>query len=109
MSAITLEEALGKIKYGMKIIIREGSAAKNYEALHPIIRDHSDVVMFCSDDKHPDDLVLGEIDQIAARSVANGYDVFDVLKCACINPVLHYNLNCRNTASRRSGRFYCCE
>lgn len=89
----TLEEALDKIKYGMKIIIREGSAAKNYEALHPLIKDHSDVVMFCSDDKHPDDLVVGEIDQITARAVANGYDVLDVLKCACVNPVLHYKLN----------------
>lgn len=89
----TLEEALDKIKYGMKIIIREGSAAKNYEALHPIIKDHSDIVMFGSDDKHPDDLVLGQIDRIAARSVAKGYDVFDVLKCACINPVFHYSMN----------------
>lgn len=89
----TLEEALDKLKYGMKIIIREGSAAKNYEALHPVIKDHSDNVMFCSDDKHPNDLIVGQIDKIVSRSVANGYDLYDVLKCACINPVKHYKLD----------------
>ncbi len=89
----TLEEALDKLKYGMKILIREGSAAKNYDALHPIIKNHSDNVMFCSDDKHPNDLIRGQIDKIVSRSVENGYDVFDVLKCACINPVKHYKLD----------------
>lgn len=89
----TLDEAIDKLKYGMKIIIREGSAAKNYEALHTIIKDNSDNVMFCSDDKHPNDLIIGMIDRIAARSVAYGYDVFDVLKCACINPIDHYSLD----------------
>jgi len=88
-----LDEALFKIQNGMKILIREGSAAKNYEALHTLIKNYSDKVMFCSDDKHPNDLVEGHIDRIVARSVAYGYDVFDVLKCACINPVKHYNLN----------------
>lgn len=88
-----LDEALDKLRYGMKIIIREGSAAKNYEALHPIIKEHSDKVMFCSDDKHPNDLAVGEIDKMVSRSIANGYDVFDVLKCACINPVKHYKLD----------------
>lgn len=89
----TLDEALDKIKYGMKIIIREGSAAKNYEALHTLIKNYQEMVMFCSDDKHPNDLVAGHIDRIAARSVAYGYDVFDVLICACINPVRHYCLD----------------
>lgn len=88
-----LEEALFKLRNGMKILIREGSAAKNYEALHSLIKEHSDNLMFCSDDKHPNDLVEGHINKIAARSVAKGYDIFDVLKCACINPVKHYNLN----------------
>lgn len=88
----TLNEALDKLEKGMKIIIREGSAAKNYEALHTIIKDHSDNVMFCSDDKHPNDLVEGQIDKIVARSVSIGYDIFNVLKCACINPVDHYKL-----------------
>ena len=89
----TLNEALDKLSKGMKIIIREGSAAKNYEALHTIIKDHSDNVMFCSDDKHPNDLVEGQIDRVVARSVSLGYDLFDVLKCACINPVEHYKLH----------------
>jgi len=88
----SLDEALDKLKFGMKIIIREGSAAKNYEALHTLIRDNSDNVMFCSDDKHPNDLVISHINEIAARSVAYGFDLFDVLKCACVNPVKHYNL-----------------
>ncbi|MEP7146103.1 MAG: adenine deaminase [bacterium] len=89
----TLEEALDKIKFGMRILIREGSAAKNYEALHTLIKDRSDVVMFCSDDKHPNDLVSGQIDKIVARSVAYGYDLFNILMCACINPVTHYKLD----------------
>ncbi|MBK8982606.1 MAG: adenine deaminase [Ignavibacteria bacterium] len=88
----TLEEALGKIKFGMKIIIREGSAAINFEALHPLIKDYPEKVMFCSDDKHPDDLIIGMIDKIAARSVALGYDVFDVIRCASLNPITHYKL-----------------
>jgi len=89
----TLEEALGKIKFGMKIIIREGSAAKNFDALHPLLKKYPEKVMFCSDDKHPDDLILGMIDKIAARSVALGYDVFDVIRSASLNPVSHYKLN----------------
>jgi adenine deaminase len=88
-----LDEAVEKLRNGMKILIREGSAAKNYEALHTILKDYSDNVMFCSDDKHPNDLVAGHIDQIVARSVAYGHNLFNVLKCACINPVRHYNLN----------------
>ncbi|MEO6694919.1 MAG: adenine deaminase [Ignavibacteria bacterium] len=89
----TLDEALDKISHGMKILIREGSAAKNYEALHTLIKDNSDNVMFCSDDKHPNDLVISHINKIVARSVAYGYDLFNVLKCACVNPVEHYNLD----------------
>ena len=71
---------------------QEGSAAKNFEALIDLLPDHADRMMFCSDDKHPDDLILGHINQLAARAVAKGYDVFDVLKAACINPVVHYGL-----------------
>ncbi len=89
----TLDEALDKIKYGMKILIREGSAAKNYEALHPLLKSHPDMVMFCSDDKHPNDLVISQIDDHVRRSVAYGYDLFDVLNAACVNPVKHYKLN----------------
>jgi len=77
----------------MKILIREGSAAKNYEALHPLIKDFPDKVMFCSDDKHPNDLMIGEIDRLAARSIEKGYDLFSVLGAACVNPVKHYELD----------------
>lgn len=86
----TAEEALDKLKYGMKILIREGSAAKNFEALIELLNDHPDKIMFCSDDKHPDNLVLGHINQLCQRAVAKGIDIFKVLKAACINPVLHY-------------------
>jgi adenine deaminase len=89
----TLEEAVDKLSYGMKIIIREGSAAKNFEALAELIDDHPNMIMLCSDDKHPDSLVEGHINQLCARAVAKGLDVFNVLKAACINPVKHYNLN----------------
>ena len=87
------EEALDKLKYGMKILIREGSAAKNFEALIDLLNDYPDMMMFCSDDKHPDSLALGHINQLCARAVAKGIDVFKVLKAACINPVLHYKLD----------------
>jgi len=89
----TAEEALDKLKYGMKILIREGSAAKNFEALADLLHDHADHMMFCSDDKHPDSLVAGHINQLCARAVAKGIGVFKVLQAACVNPVLHYKLD----------------
>ena len=89
----TAEEALDKLQYGMKIIIREGSAAKNFEALIDLLHDYPDMMMFCSDDKHPDSLVLGHINQLCARAVAKGIDIFKILKAACVNPVLHYKLD----------------
>ncbi|MBS1607425.1 MAG: DUF559 domain-containing protein [Bacteroidetes bacterium] len=89
----TPEEALDKLQNGMKIIIREGSAAKNFEALIGLLNDYPDQMMFCSDDKHPDSLVVGHINQLCARAVAKGIDLFKVLKAACVNPVLHYNLD----------------
>jgi adenine deaminase len=89
----TKEEALDKLKYGMKIIIREGSAAKNFEALIGLLNDYPDMIMFCSDDKHPDSLVLGHINQLCARAVAKDIDIFKILKAACLNPVLHYKLD----------------
>ncbi len=88
----TLEEALGKLKHGMKILIREGSAARNYNALHTLIKTHPKEVMFCCDDKHPDELLLFHIDEHVRKSIALGYDVFDVLQIACVNPVQHYNM-----------------
>lgn len=89
----TKEEALDKLKYGMKILIREGSAAKNFEALIELMNDHSDRMMFCSDDKHPDSLVEGHINELCKRAVAKGIEIFKVLKAACINPVEHYKMN----------------
>jgi adenine deaminase len=89
----TKEEALDKLKFGMKIIIREGSAAKNFEALHELISEYPEMVMLCSDDKHPDDLQLGHINQLVARAVAKGHDVMKVMQCACVNPVKHYKLS----------------
>lgn len=89
----TYEEALEKLQYGMKIIIREGSAAKNFEALIDLLNDWPEMMMFCSDDKHPDSLVLGHINQLCARAVAKGIDIFKVLKAACVNPVIHYKLD----------------
>jgi adenine deaminase len=88
----TSEEALDKLKYGMKIIIREGSAARNFEALINLLNDYPDHIMFGSDDKHSDSLVAGHINQLCARAVAKGIDLFKVLQAACVNPVLHYNL-----------------
>lgn len=89
----TIEEALEKLEYGMHIIIREGSAAKNFEALYSIIDTHTNKVMLCSDDKHPDSLAAGHINTICARAVAKGLDVFNILQTACINPVKHYKLS----------------
>lgn len=88
----TADEALDKLLHGMKILIREGSAAKNFEALISLMHEHADNMMFCSDDKHPDSLMVGHINGLCARAVAKGIDVFKVLKAACINPVKHYNM-----------------
>ena len=89
---VALEEALEKIALGMKILIREGSAARNFDALASLIDTHPDRVMLCSDDKHPDQLILGHIDQLVRRARARGSDLFDVLQAACVNPVRHYGL-----------------
>ena len=89
----TYEEAAEKLSLGMKVIIREGSAAKNFEALIDLLPEHFENIMFCSDDKHPDDLIVSHINALCARAVAKGMDVFKVLQAACINPVHHYNMN----------------
>ncbi|MEZ4797678.1 MAG: adenine deaminase [Flavobacteriaceae bacterium] len=89
----TYEEGLEKLQKGMKVLIREGSAAKNFEALIDLLPEHYNNLMFCSDDKHPDDLLIGHINTLCARAVAKGIDVFKVLQVACINPVEHYNLS----------------
>lgn len=90
--AFQLEEGLEKIKAGMKILIREGTAAKNFSALHPLFSDYSDECMFCCDDKHPNDLVQGHINELVKLALKKGYDKMKVLKCATVNPVKHYGL-----------------
>ena len=89
----TFEEAFEKLQKGMKVLIREGSAAKNFDALIDLLPEHFENMMFCSVDKHPDDLLLGHINQLCQRAVARGIDVYKVLQAACINPVKHYNLD----------------
>jgi len=89
----TYDEALEKLQKGMKVIIREGSAAKNFEALIDLLPEHYENMLFCSDDKHPDDLLLEHINQLCERAVAKGIDVFKVLQVACVNPVRHYKLD----------------
>ena len=89
----TYDEGLEKLQKGMKVLIREGSAAKNFDALIGLLPEHFGNMMFCSDDKHPDDLILGHINKLCARAVAKGIDVFKVLQTACINPVEHYKLD----------------
>jgi adenine deaminase len=89
----TYEEALDKLQLGLDyILIREGSAAKNFEALIPLLADYPTRLMFCSDDKHPDNLVEGHINQLVKRALAKGHKLFDVLRVACLNPALHYRL-----------------
>lgn len=89
----SLPEAVDKLTHGMKVIIREGSAARNFEALIPLMDEYADRLMFCSDDKHPDDLELGHIDRLVSRAVKGGYDLFDTLRAATVNPVKHYGLS----------------
>ena len=89
----TYDEAAEKLSLGMKVIIREGSAAKNFEALIDLLPENYENMMFCSDDKHPDDLILGHINQLCARAIAKGFDVFKVLQVACVNPVKHYKMD----------------
>lgn len=89
----TAEEASDKLKYGMKILIREGSAAKNFEALIDLMNDNYTEMMFCSDDKHPDNLVEGHINLLVKRALDKGVDLFKILQAACINPVEHYGMD----------------
>jgi adenine deaminase len=90
---VSYDEALHKIKHGMKVLIREGSAAKNFDALIDLLNDYEDLIMFCSDDKHPDSLEDGHINLLVKRALEKGIDLFKVLKAACLNPTLHYGLD----------------
>jgi len=89
----TFEEAEEKLSLGMKVLIREGSAAKNFEALIDLLPENYENMMFCSDDKHPDDLIVGHINLLCARAVAKGIDTYKILQAACVNPVNHYKMN----------------
>jgi adenine deaminase len=88
----TKEEALDKIACGMKILIREGSAAKNFEALYTLIDSHPEVCMLCSDDQHPNELVKGHINLLVKRAIEKGIDPMKALRVATLNPVKHYHL-----------------
>lgn len=88
----TEEEARDKLRNGMKILIREGSAARNFEALIGLLPEFPDKIMFCSDDKHPDNLVEGHINLLVKRALAKDIDIFKILQAACVNPVRHYDL-----------------
>ena len=88
----TKEEALDKVKCGCKISIREGSAARNFDALYTLLGEYPGQVMLCSDDKHPDELLVGHINLLVKRAVERGIDVYDALRAACITPIEHYRL-----------------
>lgn len=90
----TIQEAINKINAGMHILIREGSAARNFDALVPLLATHPEKVMFCSDDKHPDDLVAGHINLLIKRAIQAGYDPMAVIRACTLNPVVHYKLKC---------------
>lgn len=89
----TLEEAREKIGFGMKVQIREGSAARNFDTLVPLLESHPGMVMFCSDDKHPDDLVTGHMNSLVKRAITMGYDPLDAIRACTLNPVRHYSLD----------------
>lgn len=88
-----IEDALDKLRLGMKILIREGSAAKNFDALIPLMAQYPEKLMFCSDDKHPNDLMKGHINLLVKRALQKGYKLMDVLRAASLNAVRHYGLN----------------
>lgn len=88
-----IDDALEKIRLGMKILIREGSAAKNFDALIPLMSQYPEMLMFCSDDKHPNDLIKGHINELVKRALQKGYKFMDVLRAASLNAVRHYHLD----------------
>ena len=90
---VTIEEAREKLTFGMKIIIREGSAAKNFNALIPLLDEYPERIMFCSDDKHPDALIAGHIDKLVAKALEFGCEPMNVFRAVTLNPIQHYQLN----------------
>lgn len=90
----TIEEAIEKINSGMHILIREGSAARNFDALVSLLDTHPEKVMFCSDDKHPDELVAGHINLLIKRAISAGFNPMAAIRACTLNPVNHYKLKC---------------
>ena len=91
---VEMSEALEKIACGIKIQIREGSAAKDFDKLYPLLGTHPESCMFSSDDRHPDDLLKGHINLLVKKAVALGIDPLNAMKAASLNPTLHYGLDC---------------
>ncbi|MDT8392748.1 MAG: adenine deaminase [Bacteroidales bacterium] len=89
----SLEEALDKAHNGMNLLIREGSAAKNFNTLIPAMKKYPEKIMFCSDDRHPNDLADHHINDHVKRAVAAGFDPIDVLRACTLHPVRHYGLD----------------
>jgi adenine deaminase len=87
-----IDEAREKIAAGMKILIREGSAARNFDTLIPLMQESPESLMFCSDDKHPDELLEGHINLLVKKALKAGYPLMDVLRAATLHPVRHYGL-----------------
>ncbi|MCX5998161.1 MAG: adenine deaminase [Chloroflexi bacterium] len=87
------EEALEKLRLGMKLLIREGSAAKSLDVFADLIEAYPEQCMFCTDDIHPDDLVMGHINDLVKRALKRGIDRMKVLRCASLNPARHYGLD----------------
>lgn len=85
-------EALEKLKHGVKIMIREGSAAKNFETLISLLKDYPEQIMFCCDDKHPDNLIESHINNHVKRALKEGHDLFQVLRASSYNVIKHYKL-----------------
>lgn len=88
----TIETGRAAVNSGMIVQIREGSAAKDYAALSPLIAEAPGMVMLCTDDCHPNDFVRGHIDRIVRRAISDGYDIMDILTATCLTPVKHYNI-----------------
>ena len=90
---INVDEGRACISAGMKVIIREGSAAKDFDNLCPLIGESPNMVMLCTDDCHPDDLVRGHINLLVRRALAKGYDLWNILMASSINAQRHYCLD----------------
>ncbi|HLP74473.1 MAG TPA: adenine deaminase [Bacteroidales bacterium] len=90
----TLEEAREKLSLGMKILIREGSAARNLDSLKELVRTNPEDVMLCSDDLHPEMLRERHINKLVSSLISEGFDPYNVIRCATINPAMHYGLDC---------------